>query len=320
MTSMVQSMLIKCWNQALGVLVMGVLSSSCAKSSSEQAPSPGPVATSVRFLPSPPPRAPVLWLQPTDLTTLVAGTPIEIVIDSDGRPLTDDEFASIETKVQFVRQDGLTPIGFTTQRINPTPVVTPQDTSKGDPVAPRVDTSSAQPERAYLRLLPQGALVGGWNVLALSDAPPGMRVAPNVAPSPPLGKFASRFNVDSSPVIQRVQFCDKGGGAFTADVVFSENVSFASSVGSLLRIDQPSIGKQCTVSSAGPQAPDSVVSIQLSCAGFSNSAPWRIWVASGIRGSTGTELHSYGGGPAGPVLLDYASLPVEQSVCRVWRQ
>lgn len=255
-----------------------------------------------------------LRLQPSDMTSDMATTPLRVWINNDGSPIPQSAMDEVVAAVALHRVDG-TAIAFKTKTYSPPPYVPAKSVDKSDDASSSAPPPSDTPPDplGYVEVIPNTPLTNGWYELSLTRIPDGCVVAaPDLHEAKPaFGVVGVRFSPSSAPVLVSAYTCSKKGGARVAGVKVSEpvNLQFGKfvqmGVGNALCLPTEVTG----VVSPGldfSQCPTDIV------------APWHVTLQPGMKALSGASVQIWPTTPNGDILVDFSKLP-DISSCRTVR-
>jgi hypothetical protein len=214
-----------------------------------------------------------VWLEPADLSTDVATTPLTVRVQWPSTPPTLEALENLRAAVSLTdaRGQGL-------------PVVTTE--ARGD-----LEASNGTAE---FQVVPERPLENGWysmrldGLTGLYETSPVQRIAGRE------GSVAARFHVGSAPLIQHVQVCERSAGHWTVLAEFSERVRTgeALAMARLLRPGGPECSLDREVDAMIPPADDddSLLSLRWGCDDLSVDEVVSVVVPSGIHSLVGTDV------------------------------
>jgi hypothetical protein len=203
------------WFVAL-VLVLGSAVAGCeSRNDLSQPPKASlgkPIDTKVTLLPrypsqpgSPKPQ-PVIWFEPTDMTTALGPSPLKVGLDRLGLNVDTKDIGTLAQEVSLATWPELALVASTNALV---------------PFA--ADPNGGK--RAYVQLNPTATLPDRWYVLRVAKLPAGFQTPPfSVHHQLADGSLGARFRPGSDPRVWGISFCEKPGAIYAINVFFSERV------------------------------------------------------------------------------------------------
>lgn len=254
-----------------------------------------------------------LRLQPSDMMSDIAATPIRVWIDNDGNPIPKVVMDGVVAALQLHRADG-TMVDFNVQTYSPAEYALPVNVDKSDSSPPASPPNGEPPQPfGYVEIVPKSVLSGGWYELSLDRIPDGCAIgSPELhAPAPKFGVAGVRFNPVSAPVLVSAYTCTKKTGARVAGIKVSEPT-------------QLEFGQFLTFgTSATPCVPVQTkgaiaATLQFSQCPVDITVPWHVKLQPGLKALSGSMVALDPSSAAGNKAIDFAPVP-ESSGCRTVR-
>jgi hypothetical protein len=289
-----------------------VATTSPAKRGNEQTDTPGdegrfPPGASTPLRP-----APMIQIQPSDLTTSIDKSPLRIGVDNLGTPVGPAILQAVAREARLYEWPEMNEVQFSVTTHDVTQTHAPSGYKSG--------------EFAYVEITPASALADRWYAITLSSLPSGVTL-PRYAQHETLpgGAIGARFSPGSHPTVSAIRVCEKAGGQKVVMTDLSERVTVDANASNLfgMGVASQSAAKAptCIFDAPVSSGVTSAKFIRYTCQGLAlDSMPMKMSFHRNIKSAAGRGLELPGKG-AGPLehTLSAATLTDRGDGCQIAR-
>lgn len=257
-------------------------------------------------------------LQPPDLSTSVATTPLRVVVDSPDLSIAAATAEALAGLVRLELEPEGTPVDVEVvpyvARERPVPIDSTRPKDAPMPAEPPADPDA---ELTYVEISPTAPLAERWYRLTLRSLPANV-VADKGSARERGDEVFARFHPGSAPTLRRVTVCEKGG-KHRATAEYSENVSPTARAPGV-RVEQPSRRSSCALVSSDTDLQASpALYVDYDCGRLDTAAPVRFGFKPEVPAMSGQRAGLVGrANQPVELLAKLQDLPRDAEGCATW--